>query len=791
MGLRIRHLLLFLLPAVVAYPQERLRVGVEINASPMAFVDERGDPRGFTVDILREIERVSDLRFEIVPNYWTNILNMFNRGELDLLGNVMLLEERRSTMAFSIPHATVHGVIYARPGLRPIRSTRDLAGKQIGVMRGSIAALKATQNEGWGAELIPFTSWQDAFDATYLGQIDGTLLLSPASSRTANDHNLRIDVAGDIGFPHRFALQPGDTDTLGRINDALLELRADGTFDRLFAQWIGPIEPRPIYLRDLRPYLLPSLGVLLGLALLFWWQRHVMRRIARQAAELRRASELLNATQSLSRVGGWSYEVATDNLTWTEGTHAIHETDPAEYTPTVESAMNFYTPDSRERLQAAWATSLRERTPYDLELEVVTARGKRIHVRTIATLTVLEGKLKRVHGAIQDITDRKRAEQDRLILSKLESTGMLAGGIAHDFNNLLTVIVLNLGLAQRSAISPTESQRRLGEAAQAALAAQRLTQQLITFARGGAPVRQTVDLARIARESTELALSGSNVRAEFTLPPTLGPLAGDPGQLGQLVHNLVLNAREAMPEGGVVRIHGEQTQLPAGHASGLPGGDTLHLSVSDEGGGVPEDVKPRIFDPYFSTKGRGVQKGMGLGLTICHSVAKQHGGAITMENHPGLGATFHLWLPPGTAGQPETPPPATEAALPTGPLRILVMDDEPGIRDTMRTTLDYLGHRVEDAPDGETALRRYHEAVNRREPFDLVLLDLTVRDGMGGLETMRALQVIDPAVKAIVMSGYGQAGELQEHRAHGFHAALAKPFTVDSLRGVIERARSA
>jgi signal transduction histidine kinase len=242
-----------------------------------------------------------------------------------------------------------------------------------------------------------------------------------------------------------------------------------------------------------------------------------------------------------------------------------------------------------------------------------------------------------------DITARKQAEDDRLILNKLESTGILAGGIAHDFNNLLTTILLNLALAQEHSPPDTTSTRLLDEARKAVLMARGLTQQLIALAQGGAPRRKPTRVAGLIEETVRASLSGSRVRSDSHLADDLWWTEVDEGQVAQVIRNIVLNAREAMPEGGTISVLAENAVLVT-HPS-LPPGDYIRVTIADQGPGIPVDVLPKIFDPYFSTKRRGSQKGMGLGLTICHVIVQKHGGAIDVESKIGCGTTFHIHVP--------------------------------------------------------------------------------------------------------------------------------------------------
>jgi PAS domain S-box-containing protein len=408
--------------------------------------------------------------------------------------------------------------------------------------------------------------------------------------------------------------------------------------------------------------------------------------------------------------------------------------------------------------------------------------------------------------AVTDITERKRVEADHLILEKLESTGILAGGLAHDFNNLLTVILLDLELAQTLTPVGGELAQLLTEARKAAVTASSLTQQLITFAKGGAPVRQPSHLAGVIQESVLPALSGSNVRCEFSLAEDLWVAEVDAGQIGQVIRGMVLNAREAMPNGGVVSVRAENVVLGSLEQPSLPAGEYVRVSIADKGVGVAKDVLPKIFDPYFSTKQGGKQRGMGLGLTICHAIVQKHEGAIAVESTVGVGTTFHVYLPSaremggadaaGQAGgvisqaKTRTWSGGEKAAVSAGVSRhgrVLVMEDEEAVKTVVGLTLRGMGHEVELAENGQMAIENYKKAQSVGRRFDVVLLDLTVRGGMGGQETIQALLKIDPAVKAIAMSGYAHDPVILEPERHGFKGALAKPFEGGKLREIISR----
>ena len=388
-------------------------------------------------------------------------------------------------------------------------------------------------------------------------------------------------------------------------------------------------------------------------------------------------------------------------------------------------------------------------------------------------------------AVLDDITEHKRAEEDRLILNKLESTGILAAGIAHDFNNLLTMILLNLELAETLAPTGGELAHHLEQAKQASLMASGLTRQLLTFASGGAPVRKPTHLAGVIEASVRLAAGGSTVRCDFSLAEDLWPAEVDAGQIGQVIRNLVLNAREAKPEGGLISVRAENVVLGPQEDPPLPPGDYVRMSFTDQGGGISKEVLPKIFDPYFSTKQRGTQKGMGLGLTICHTIIQKHGGAITVESEPRVGTTFRLYLPASRKLVQKEMESVPAGALRHG--RILVMDDEEVVRKLIRRLLQQMGHEVELVEDGHRAVEAYGSAKGQGRPFDAVILALAVRGGVGGMAAILALLKVDPAVKAIVMSGYTNDPAVLEPERYGFKGVLTKPFDRHSLRKVLAR----
>jgi PAS domain S-box-containing protein len=389
-------------------------------------------------------------------------------------------------------------------------------------------------------------------------------------------------------------------------------------------------------------------------------------------------------------------------------------------------------------------------------------------------------------GFVSDITARRRLEAEMTRASKLEAVGILAGGIAHDFNNILTVVLGNVTLAEMDTAPESSIRRMLDDAKRATLRARDLTQQLLTFAKGGDPVRAAVALPELLRESAGFALHGAKARAEFALAPDLWAANADKGQVGQVVQNLVINSVQAMPDGGVVGITASNALLPGATDSvPLPPGRYVHLSVSDTGVGIAADHLAKIFDPYFTTK----QQGSGLGLATVYSIVKKHQGHIEVESRLGEGTTFHIWIP--AAGGARTESPAVPAAESPLQARVLFMDDEEPIRGMVRMFLRRLGIDCEEAADGAEAVEKYRAAGAAGRRFDIVLMDLTVPGGMGGREALEHLKKLDPTVRAIVSSGYSRDPVLARYREHGFSGILPKPYGLEQLQHVLREVLAA
>ena len=381
-----------------------------------------------------------------------------------------------------------------------------------------------------------------------------------------------------------------------------------------------------------------------------------------------------------------------------------------------------------------------------------------------------------------EIAQREQAEEELLRARKLESLGVLAGGIAHDFNNFLTVVQGNIEVAKVQ-LHPNEAAHQfLDQAASACQRAAFLSSQLLTFAKGGDPIRRVVSIAQLVTDAVHLARTGSAVSIDVNIAEGLWFAEVDPGQIGQVLHNILLNARQAMPGGGTIEVRVENVLFPNSPDDAAP---RVRISIRDYGRGISAEVLRRIFDPYFTTK----PGGSGLGLATAYAIVVKHGGHISVESTPGAGTVFTVDLPASLETLlPQTP---IVASIQTGTERLLVMDDDETLLILFKAVLTQLGYDVQTARDGAEAIALYEESKAAGMGFDVVVLDLTVTGGVGGMEAAAKLRQLDPSSKLIVSSGYSDAPVMSDFREYGFDAVIPKPWTVPEISYVLRRVLTA
>jgi len=522
-------------------------------------------------------------------------------------------------------------------------------------------------------------------------------------------------------------------------------------------------------------------------------------QLAKDIEERRKTEEKLKESEqrlefALEASGGgvWDWNPVTDDMFLSARCRQILGIGTENYSSAVGSkqwATRIH-PEDRERnwqevrrhlegLTGSYVSEYRMLTP-EGNWRWVQSRGKVIERDANGTSV-------RVVGILTDITERKKLEGEVSNARRIDSLGVLAGGIAHDFNNLLTAILGNISLGRMvSESDPRASEDILSEAETACLRARELTQQLLTFAKGGQPITKPGSIADLVRSAGSFALRGARSRCEFVFPEDLWPVQMDDAQIGQVVHNLVLNADQAMPQGGVIRISGENFELTQEEDLPLPPGRYVKIEISDPGVGIDKDSLPRIFDPYFTTK----EGNTGLGLATCYSIIRKHQGYITVASVQSQGTTFCFYLPAADsyAVPRKSPPVAPERDLTLpGNGRVLIMDDQEMVLRFLARLVERLGYRVETAEDGAKAVDLYRDAYYRGDAFDAVIMDLTIPGGIGGKELIGLLREIDPKVKAVASSGYSNDPIMSDFRKYGFKGVIVKPYRISEMSRLLKQ----
>lgn len=419
-------------------------------------------------------------------------------------------------------------------------------------------------------------------------------------------------------------------------------------------------------------------------------------------------------------------------------------------------------------------------------MTLVASEEQTYTVESSATLIRdVENDIRGVVLVLRDVTEKLKVEQELLKISKLKSVGVLAGGIAHDFNNLLTGLFGQVALAKMNLTADHKAYRFVEVAERSLDKAAALTQQLLTFAKGGEPIKEAISTEEVIQETAVFNLAGSNVKLHLDMPDDLWQIEADKGQISQVISNLVINASQAMPGGGSLYVTAENYEHTAADYPVLTAGLYVKIVIRDEGHGIAADNLSKIFDPYFSTK----EAGSGLGLATVYSIVRKHYGQVTVESVEGEGATFTVYLPAVVADSLDVAlcSSTSETAKSLSVSKILIMDDDEIVRDVASKMLTMIGHTAVCASDGQEAVTIYHEALEKQKPFDVVIMDLTVAGGMGGQEAVKKILEIDSHARVIVSSGYSTDPVLANYEEYGFRGRVVKPYLPEDLYQAIQQ----
>lgn len=769
-------------------PETKVRVGVLVDNYPFSFRTEGGQVDGFAYELLQEIERTMDLHFVRTEGRADEINGAFRAGQIDLLQSYADFSERSREANFSVPYVTMAGAIFVRTGERQIDSIEDLRGRRVAVHRGSLGET-ILRRAGLDASIVYAASIQDALLQVSRGAADATLVTRLSGLTIAHHfglNNLRAVPGVVNGYEVRYciAVQRDNHALLARVNEGLAILVRTGRFDEIYRKWFGRVEPDGYTARQVGQAVMA--GLTLALIVSLW----VVVRLRRLQARILRQQEELRASEEWHRA---VFEGALDGLIVLErgaGSAGVRQLNTVglkllKLTAAPPPGTALATVLGADAALVERITSATEAKQI-AEFEYERANGAgwwRIKVGPLGSYTLL---------ALGDITEAVRTRQQlreqelRLVQTqKLEAIGTLAGGVAHDFNNILTAIIGNTELCMMDLPKERPEHKWLERAMQASTRARQLVRQILTFSRRQETERQPLTATPIIQETMDLLRSAGRGGVEFEIHPgkNLPAIMADPGQLHQVLMNIGMNAVQAMRGmSGRLTMSEEPVEFTAADAARrapLRAGRYVRISLQDTGPGIPADVLPRIFEPFFSTKPPG--EGTGLGLSVVHGIMEQHGGAVTVYSHPGRGTRFDLYFPVAEGAT------ATVATKPTAFTRcglgetILVVDDDPECLEPVREILLHLGYRVASF---DRPLDAWDEFQARPDSFALVLTDLAM-PGMNGLELAGRIRGLDARKPVVVASGFFTAAEEQEAQTLHVTRTLNKPLTVAVLHDAL------
>ena len=775
----------------MAAPRE-VRVGAYANPPKIDRLDD-GTVTGFWADLVREIAAQEEWEITWVWGSWQEGLDRLRRGEIDMMTDVAYSPQRAKIYKFSEESVFLSWTrLYVREDNETIREIPDLAGLTVAALAGSVnldgpGGLRELDSSfELGCTFLELDTYAAVFSAVQDGRADGGITNRNFGTLRAMDFRIRRTPITFQLASLRFAFSaasPTTSELVAATDQWLAEAKLDGAsvyytlLNDHFEAGVTEreVEVLPDWLGKVLRVL--ALVMIVGLVVLILSRWQVRRRTAdledaHQALMVseRRYGEIFDSTSDAifihDAATGRLLEVNRSMLEMYGCTRAEALSHPVE-------AFCADVPPYTAREAAAYVVAAVAGKPQVFEWQARRLGGDTFWVEVSLKAAEFGGE-RFVIAVARDISDRRRMEGEMLKNAKLQSLGVLAGGIAHDFNNLLTAVLGNISLAATHTSAGGPVALLLRETEAAAVRATGLAQQLLTFARGGDPVRSTTDIDRVVRDAAEFVLRGSGTSCSFRISADLRPADVDAGQIGQVVQNLVINARQATADGGHIIVTCANVETTDAAARAM-----VQIVIKDDGPGIAPGDLGKVFDPYFSTK----PEGGGLGLSICHSIVARHGGEIRIDSRPDEGTSVIVDLP-AAERQAVTPAPVPEQPR-SFDQRVLIMDDDDGVRRLLTRMLDQFGCRVEESREGAEAITIMERLAGDDDPIVLVILDLTIPGGMGGLEALKWIRAIDPNVRAIVSSGYSNDPVIANFRDHGFQGVIVKPYRLAELNEVV------
>lgn len=755
--------------------QEKITVLSDDNYPPYIFRDNSGVLRGILVDQWDLWSRRTGVAVTLDAKDWNKAQSDMKAGKGDVIDTIFFTEERGKLYDYTKPYATIEVPVFFDSSMSGITDIESLSGYVVGVKEGD-ACIEVLMDNGI-TSLKQYPSYEAIIQDAARGAIHVFCTDKPPALYYIYKYKLeekfRYSLSLGSGQFHR-AVHKGDTAMFELVSRGF-SMISEAEYKAIDRKWFGEDIRQKVYEKYIFGGLAAALSLAAVMALFVFYLRYMVKQ---KTAQLSNAFEKLQESEQKTR----SLLSANPDILFIfddEGNFTDYKADnmTSLYLPPGQ----FIGKNVRDVLPAEIA---------DLTIGVINAiKGGRqmmtyeYDIDLGQDIMHCEARMvpfgeKKYLAIVRDISEKKKREEEEIRSHKLESLGVFAGGIAHDFNNILTAIVGFISLARIKIGDRDKILHLLEEAEKAGIRARKLTAQLLAFSKGGVPVKEIASIEELVKETAEFILSGSKTAVDIKFESDVKAVDIDRGQVEQVIQNIILNASQAMPGGGLIEINLRNVNVPEENSLSLFPGEYVAISFKDQGEGIESKNLKRIFDPYFTTK----SDGNGLGLTICHTIIKRHGGAIGVVSQPGHGSEFTIYLPAHSdvAG-------AEVSHLNSGKtadlrnLSVLIMDDEPQLRYIMEEVLKDEGAVIIQASDGNEAIDIFEKRASAGEPVDVVIADLTIPGGMGGMEAVRILRQEGTPFKAIVISGYSTDPVIADFRNFGFDAYLVKPFSADDL----------
>ena len=763
------------------FAAESLKVGIYEN-DPKVFLDKNGNPSGIFINVLDEIAKVNSLKIEYIYGNWADHLENLENGRIDVLVDTAFSQKRSEKLKFNKIEVLRSWLqLYTLSSSR-MDNVAELNGKKIGLLKGSLQEdFFESHFDKSQMMLVGFDSYGESIEALKLSQIDGIIVdrffyFSKLRSREIVPAPV---IFAPEGLYYSFSRQISD-ETIALFDKTISDMKNDP--DSVFYKSLNR-HLRASSEKDV-PESLYWILFIVSAALFL----SVMSLIFLRKQNEKKSQLLLKGRENLEK-SELKYkeiiELAADGILLGDKNGLITEANSS-----IEKIFEKPREDIlRKHITTIFEKESLKKNPLDFEalkkgLVVVNERdikrpsGEVISVEMHSKM-MPDGTYQSI---LRDITERKKLIENTVKMQKLESIGVLAGGIAHDFNNLLTGVFGFVELARMNCGNKEKCSEYTESAMKSLERAKALTYQLLTFSKGGVPFIKTEKIEDLLRDVPLFALSGSNCRATFSFEKDLRCVRIDKNQISQVIENIVINARHAMPGGGEINISAQNCEITGRHHV-LQEGQYVIIKIKDAGIGIDPKIISKIFDPFFTTK----QTGSGLGLATAYSIIKKHLGFIDVESVPGSGSEFHIYLPSIPKENTEIPNVSGLELSFSGKGKVLVMDDEAIVRKIVKNMLERGGFEVVECEKGEEAISLLTEATARGEKFEFLIFDLTIKGGMGGVEAVKRIKDIDKKVPVLVASGYADDPAVSNPEKFGFSGSLSKPFKMAELFEVLKK----